>query len=301
MISARELISAIRPPGSHRKVTAVLKAYFDDSSSHDQAKVISLAGFIGDMEMWKQFDDHWKPLLIAPDNTSISEYKTYDCVHGFNEFSPPRWSFADRLALTGKLVDVLVDTNALAIGSSVVREHFDPLLQSDWFRHKAPHAYYLCFQYCIQAAVNWTRRYNAHSGLDEKVALVFDVQTTFARVMADLYLDYERSEIWGDRLVSVSFASSKDFCPLQAADLLAYGTYDLTMRRYYPELKRTDFPVGPVFDRMMDEGIARAGGVYDDEALHGLVTNMIETETALLEKEKRRLATYEALKRKETQ
>jgi hypothetical protein len=227
--------------------------------------------------MWKQFDNYWKPLLVARDGTKLSEFKMYDCVHGVKEFSPPRWEFADRLALAGKLVDVIVASNALAIGSSVVRDHFDPLLASDWFRHKTPNAYCFCFEFCIQAAVNWTRRYNDASGLKEKVALVFDDQPTFAPAMHELYLQYEKSKQWGDALVSIDLASGKDLCPLQAADLLAYGTSDLGTRTYYPAMERSGFPVGPVFDRMM-EGVAGAGGVYDSESLHYLVKHMIDTD-----------------------
>jgi hypothetical protein len=288
VIRARELISAIHPAGSRRKATVVLKAYFDDSGSHDQAKITSMGGFIGDVDMWEQFDDHWKPLLVAPDQAPLSEFKMYDCVHGFNEFSAPLWGFADRLRLAGKMVDVIVDTETLAIGSSVIRAHFDPLLASDWFRHKVPRSYYLCFEYCIQAAVNWTRRYNVAFGRDERVALVFDEQTEFAPLAHELYDEYKKSDKYGDRLISISFVSSKDLCPLQAADLLAYGTYDLSMRRYYPEMTRSDFPVGPVFDRMMNEGVAKAGGIYDEESLHRLVLRMIEADTDLLEKERQK-------------
>jgi len=286
VLSAQELISVLHPKSDRRKITVVLKAYFDDSGTHQQSEITSVAGFIGDIDAWSVFDGQWKPLLVAPDGTKLSEFKMYDCVHGEKEFSAPCWNFADRLALTGKLVDVIAETNIMAIGSSVVRKHFDPLLAHEWFRHKAPHAYYLCFQYCIQAAVNWTRRYNGQFGKDERVALVFDEQGTFGKISYDLYLDYKNSERWGDQLVSISFASSKDFSPLQASDLLAYGTNDLTLNKYYPNIRRPDFPIGRVFDRMMEGQIARAGGIYDDEALLGLVKDMIEHETALLEKEK---------------
>ncbi len=146
--------------------------------------------------------------------------------------------------------------NALAIGSSVVRAHFDPLLENEWFRGKVRHSFYLCFEYCVQAAVNWTKRYNAANGTKERIALVFDEQSEFSPRAHELYNAYKRNGKYRDWLVSICFASSKEFYPLQAADFLAYCTYDMSVRKYYPELDHRYFPVGPVFDRMMNEEIA---------------------------------------------
>ena len=74
----------------------MLKAYFDDSGTHAQSKMVAIAGFIGDATVWDSFDANWEPILTAPDkSTRLSEFKMYDCVHGVEEFSPPLWGFAD--------------------------------------------------------------------------------------------------------------------------------------------------------------------------------------------------------------
>ena len=269
----------------------MLKAYFDDSGTHAQSKMVAIAGFIGDATVWDSFDANWEPILTAPDkSTRLSEFKMYDCVHGVEEFSPPLWGFADRLACAGRVADVLDATDIMAIGSITVREDIQPLLDNPWFSQKIRGTiYYLCFEHCIQMAVNWTKRYCAATGKQERIALVFDEQSEFSTIAEEIYKEYKKSPVWGEWLVSCSIASSKDFYPLQAADFLAYGTVDLKLREYLPSEKSRDFPVGPVFDRLM-QTVARAGGMYDKESLNNLIGHMIETDEAMLAEQK--LAIY---------
>ena len=173
-MTARQFISAIHPKDSLAKITFMLKAYFDESGIDDRPKVLAVAGFIADVDVWADFEAKWKSALVTPKHDPLTEFKTYDCVHGVGEFSPPSWSFADRLALAGKLVDIISETDLLAIGSCVVKEHLRPLLDVDYFREKVSHPYYLCFEHCIQMAINWTRKYSRAAGRKERVALVFD-------------------------------------------------------------------------------------------------------------------------------
>ena len=67
--------------------------------------------------------------------------------------------------------------------------------------------------------------------------------------------------------------------PLRQGCLLIFT---LNQNKYYPDLAGPDFPIGPVFDRMISE-VARAGGTYDEESLSGLVNHMIEVDTARLD------------------
>jgi hypothetical protein len=288
VISARELLSAIHPFGSRRKATLVLRAYFDDSGSHDQAKIISLAGFLGDDKVWSDFDHTWAPLLVMPNGGALTEFKTYDCVHGTGEFSPPVWNFAERLALAGRAVDVLIKSEAFAIGSSIVRKHFEERWISGYLSSKCNHPYYLCFEHCVQMAVHATKSWSEHTGSKETVALVFDEQGEFSNLAKQFYDNYKRDGRYKDWLVSLTFAPSNEFMPLQAADLLAYGTNDLVSQRYYPSV-RHDFPVGPVFDRLIHD-VANTGGGYDAEALDKLIEHMIQVDEAMIAEEKLRLA-----------
>ncbi len=274
----------------------MLTAYFDDSGTHAGARVIGAAGFIGECTIWSDIDKKWKPLLVSPHGHTISEFKMYDCVHGTGEFSRPEWGFADRLHTAGKVVDILSadEADVMAIGSTVHTGHIAPLMKFEWFSEKLHnHTYYLCFEHCLQMAVNWTKRRCDATGVKEGLAIIFDEQGEFTDLAHAIYKEYKKSSIWGEWLISYTEASSKDFTPLQAADFLAYSTVDMNMRRYYPDNKRPDFPVGPVFDRLL-ETVARAGGVYDDDSLPGLVRHMIEVDEAKLEEvkkeeEKRRL------------
>jgi hypothetical protein len=287
VVPPKELLRAIHPDKG--RATLVLKAYFDESGIHAGSKIVTMAGFIADEIVWEEFDKRWAAALTVAGHNPLLEFKTYDCVHGVHQFSAPGWSFAERLALIGTLVTIITETNLMAIGSSVVRKHLNPLLSNEWFRHKVTAPYYLCFEHCVQMAVGWTRRYSTATGKRERVALIFDVQRAFAPFALELFRQYEASERWKDDLASISFASSEEFSPLQAADIAAYGTGDLSAQRYYPS-ERPDFPIGPVFERLITN-VAAAGGVFDEESLKILVVGMIDADRARLDDLKNRFPT----------
>jgi hypothetical protein len=266
----------------------VLRAYFDDSGTHDQSKVISLAGFLGDGNMWDRFDNAWSPLLVTPKcGGPLSEFKTYDCVHGVEEFAPPLWNFADRLALAGKAVDVLIQSEVFAIGSAIVRKDFEQRWASEYLSRKCNHPYYLCFEHCVQMAVHITELWPRNTDSKETVALVFDEHSEFSSLAKHFYDNYKRDGRYKDWLVSLTFSPSDKFKPLQAADLLAYGTGDLVSQKYYPSA-RHDFPIGPVFDRLINNVLNKGGG-YDGESLDRLIEHMIQVDEAMIAEEKHRL------------
>jgi len=277
-----DFISVVHPRTARAKVIVMLKAFFDESGIDERPKVLAIAGFIADVDVWADFTGKWASALTTPKHEPMTEFKTYDCVHGVGEFSVPRWSFADRLAVAGGLVNIIADTDMMAIGSCVVKEQLKPWLEIDYFRDKVSHPYYLCFEHCIQMAINWTRKYSQAAGRKERVTLVFDENEEFSIEAGKAYNNYKNSQEWGDDVISMSFLSSKASPALQAADLIAYGTSNLALKKYYPDLAGPDFPIGPVFDRMISE-VARAGGTYDEESLSGLVNHMIEVDTARLD------------------
>lgn len=288
-MNAYEFLSVIHPLSDQRKVTLVLSAYFDESSSHDQSKVIALAGFIGEAQTFGTFTRDWKSRLITPEGGSLDEFKTFSCVHGMGALTPPAWNFAGRLDLAGRLVDVIVQSGLIAIGSSIIREHWEKRWVSGYLNAKSSHPYYLCFEHCVQMAVDLAKCFSQQSGTKETVALVFDEQAEFSDQAKQFYRNYKRDGRHGDWLSSIAFVSSRDFPPIQAADLLAYGTADIVLQRYYPDTQGRDFPIGPVFERLMTN-IRSLGGGYDGEALDNLIQHMIEVDEGMIAEEKIRLA-----------
>ena len=76
----------------------MILGYFDESSTHEGSKIVSLCGFLADPRIWDDFDAEWKKLLDKRDwPNRPREFHMYDCVHGTGPFNG--WSLAERLAI----------------------------------------------------------------------------------------------------------------------------------------------------------------------------------------------------------
>jgi hypothetical protein len=270
----------VNGPGSHpeRRTVAVLYGYFDGSGTHDGAKVCAIAGFVGEVAAFENLHDRWKIILEDPRwPTRLKEFHTVDCVNQEGEFA--RWSYAERLAIFGSMATAIVEAEGLlAIGSAVLcvpllgLSATDlSLLQSQGLGTPTD----LTFQHLVQRIVNRTHEYDEH----EKVGLIFDEEPAARAERYHALFDHYRSNypVKG-HLAGIAFASSEDFTPLQAADLLAYTTMRWTTELAYPETVEPWFPITPAFLRMI-QGVNADGGSYDAEALNGLINKIKRGET----------------------
>jgi hypothetical protein len=104
----------------------VIDGYFDDSHTHEGAKILSVCGFLADPRIWSDVDQDWKKVLDKSDwPKKPAEFHMYDCVHGYGEFEG--WSEAERLAIYGDMVGVLSQVNLIAIGSGIDIDAFRSL------------------------------------------------------------------------------------------------------------------------------------------------------------------------------
>jgi len=58
------MVSIVHAPSSHRKVTALLKAYFDESGF--EGPLFTLCGYVAPRDVWETFDGQWQALLQKP-------------------------------------------------------------------------------------------------------------------------------------------------------------------------------------------------------------------------------------------
>ena len=71
--------------------------------------------------------------------------------------------------------------------------------------------------------------------------------------------------------------SSYDAVPLQAADLLAYGSFRWHKKAFYPDTPDLDFPIMPAFGRLL-ANVEACGVVYEEKALAALTSQITERE-----------------------
>lgn len=250
----------------------MLFEFLDDSGTHDDSRMIVLAGFIGEYTEWEAIDREWKRTLDKKEWPSrVKRFHSWDCVHGDKEFE--RWRFADRLALYGELATLVTKYDILGMSSAVLPESFSRLPQ--WAQKKFVGSRNLAFEHFLQQSVSWCRK---RYGSKEQIGVIADTEgPQIAEAALEVFRRYETSEMWGDALAGMGHASSLKFTPLQAADLLAYATYRYLMEKHYPEDELPYFPVLTVFDRILPD-IAAKGGYFDDGALQGVMRRVIERE-----------------------
>ena len=250
----------------------MLLGFYDGSGSHAGSKIFSFCGFIGEEAAWIDFDLRWRAVLDNPRWPSrLSEFHTYDCVHGVKEFES--WLYAERLRLYGELLGVIHDSKVLALGSSVVIEHLNALplddislLKSQWIGAPTD----LAFQLTLQYATTKVHDY----GENEQVGFIFDNEDeALAERYHALFNHYKNDYPLRNHLAGMGFVDSEKFTPVQAADVLAYTTMRLDLEKYYPAEREPWFPVLPAFLEII-EGMHMDGGGYDAESLEQLVANV---------------------------
>jgi hypothetical protein len=93
----------------------------------------------------------------------------------------------------------------------------------------------------------------AEADLNGTVGVLFDEDTKRNKeYFGDFCSHYMSDFIFGDAFAGYGFGDSKKFTPIQAADLLAYGTLHLVQERHFPEpIGKPDFPVVPAFWNML--------------------------------------------------
>lgn len=265
MISLRHLLQFVHGSSSGKRRTAMLFSYNDDTGTHAGAKVIALCGFLADADDWEKLDAQWRAVMDKPEWPSrIKAFHTVDCVAKAEEFHD--WSYPQRFTMFGDLVSAIVASPMRAIGAAVITDHFDALSADDRDLLKAEKMgtpldflFHLLMQQIVHRSYEFWPT--------EEVGVIFentnrDVEKRFV----DLYIDHRDGFYLGERLMrSPAFLGKNEF-RLQAADILAYSTYQLVMENHFPKDSVPYFDVIPPFERML-QGIVHGGGLYDTDAL----------------------------------
>lgn len=257
----------------------MLYAYMDPSGTHLGSPVLSISGFIADETAWLEFDSSWKAVLEQPSWPSkLTRSHMFDCVHCEGEFFEGRWRFAERLSLYGKLTEVIRNSNIRPVSASVVSNCFEQIPKEDLELLKQANnrlgtPLELVFHMITQQIIKCVRQYDA----SETVGVLFDQDDSHREAFfSDFAAQYMNSYYLGDTFAAHGFGDSRKLTPLQAADLLAYGTHHLVqILEAMPTYREMEFPIIPAFWGMLSDMAARPlapnGEVINLQGLRGLV------------------------------
>lgn len=234
-----ELTDLICSRSAPRRVIALLCAYFDDTGTHRDSRVVGIAGMIGEMSDWSSFDAKWVAKIAQ---YGLSDFHATDCDNVAPEFD--RLSGTERDALLRELAYMIKEDDLLPLSVAVRAESWRRVVADDPFarefleRYRKP--YFLCFEHCVRMGAHWSRAFKSASPL----AIVFNEQGADAAMASEIFDAYNNSQLFGGQLSTLEFAPHRGCAPLQAVDLIAHEAY----RSWCDTLYEPQRPERPAMD-----------------------------------------------------
>jgi hypothetical protein len=218
-------------------VVIMFKAYFDDSSSDENDRILVLAGCVQSCKVWADFSISWEAALIRTPSIKYLHMRGARKLVG--EFS--RWKAENRDDKIRFLATVAESFRPWTIGAWVSRKEHASIMKPI-----APaminHAYFPLFYAVILKLAHW----HEDMGIKMPVEYVFDDQ---GKLGDDAALWHRHIKSWQPPHVAALMGGTPRFehdewiLPLQVADMLAWH---LRRRKERPQEKLSTLPTSPL-------------------------------------------------------
>lgn len=197
---------------------------------------------VADSSKWEALDVSWQAALSEAELNGAFHMNQF--AHRQGEFK--KWTEPQRKKLLGKLVNCIVELNAVPVGCVIWLDHCNscPKLIRDFYREP----YFMAFQMVTKAAA-LQALHSRIRGVPEAIDMVYAYQKEFGATEAGssknerqagtaqrLWLAMKKMTTFGQYMGSYKTGSPAEMRPLQAADLFAY---ELT-KEFENLLKRPD-------------------------------------------------------------
>lgn len=198
----------------------MLKAYFDDSGSHDQADFYVVAGYVASVEQWIRFESEWRSVLAA--SPSLEYFKGWEAHRRAKQFDG--LTSAESANKVRQLADVIVRNVAYEVSVAVPRPEYERFVSSlittrQERKYRVP--YVFCYEHIV-IMLGAVLPLLMAVGKDTKLDVVLDQQNGVAGITTDLHGMFRQSSVFR-AFGTLSFADDKDVLPLQASDFIAWG------------------------------------------------------------------------------
>jgi hypothetical protein len=230
------------PKRGQTKLVAFLQCFLDDSGTHQNDSPICLvAGYIASDRHWKKISAAWEDVR-AQFGAPVFHANRFFADEAFNH-DYQGWTQEQRESYIVELVKVLRSPRLARINHGVDVKAFQSLTVderraltggvlseslSQWEWRGAPtKPYFLCFQLCLQQALEATEKHLT-------VHLICDNQPQCESNATEIVEIVKHNKLDEGRLGPVTFGSRTYFPPLQAADLLAHLWYIQASKKYTP-------------------------------------------------------------------
>lgn len=238
----KDLMSGTSPLGTG--ILAMLKAYYDDSGTHDGSLVVSVAGYVGEDDQWTEFQRNWNDILIQfnHDNAcDVTHMHIADLIGGFGK----QYKGLDetkRVALLSSLCTLARVRSIRGIGSFIMTSDYTEILGHVDDR---PPGCPAPFTLCAEGAFLMTKGWALKAGRKDSIGYFIEKGT---KHRGEILSGFDRAQKANDLGASFRFDTlaqgPKEIVGLQLADVYVWtlaaeqkGTLDHLSKPFQRELK----------------------------------------------------------------
>lgn len=192
----------------------LLRAYFDDSGTHDDAPAVVVAGYLASAEKWHEFACEWAGMLSEG---NLTYWHQVDFAHRVTEYIG--WTEEKRVMFMQRAIGIIKNTVIAGVSCGV---------NTTAFRELAPRLplrpYAFCAMGCFKHLEKWAFE-NSHR---DPIDCIFEAGTQGESEISDMVRELtsdEDGERLGFRIDPLRLGKKKQLLPLQTADILAYEFY----------------------------------------------------------------------------
>jgi hypothetical protein len=219
--STFEQIAWLSFPGpEHRGLMLMLAAYFDDSGTHNDARILTWGGFIGTDRQWAALDVDWRAMLDQPlpGKRRLRKFSLADCQNHVNEFAT--YTLPESDLLQHEFREIIVKHGLIGVAYAVDRPTWERLATAP-AKERFGDAETICFSSCFSGAIDRALKYFAS---ERQLSLHFDQGRLSQKLSA--IVQHVRDRYYGlPELVNIGFDMVEKVTPLQAADIIATESY----------------------------------------------------------------------------
>jgi hypothetical protein len=234
--------------------------YFDESGTHREAKLMTVAGYWFDAAQAGRFSRDWRKEL---DKIGISFAHMTDCALGYGEYK--NLTLHQRIESEKRLIENIKRRTRFGFAVTI-----DPHLYARKMFGIA--GALTCYSLCLMTLVNHIANFASVNGFKGRLNYIFEAGHASAKE-ANRYLEAipAHGQAWVDitRYGSHRFEDKRSALPLQAADMLAWQTRHYLERRLagHPKPRKDFVALVRRFDLTVE---------YDENALDALRDSFVE-------------------------
>jgi hypothetical protein len=218
---------------------ALLKAFFDETGTHDDSPITGIGGFVGDVDSWAQLEPKWSDVLAEFADKGVKWFHMSEAIAQRGQFAQ----------IEKPVLSYLIGELSKRLGEQPLMAFFSAVLTDDWasiddakFLRRFPAPIDLCFENLVQKLWKWGR-----ADPSDTIIPMFAYSADLSPRMADIGRAYGSHDWYREILGPIAFGYPQQVIPLQAADLLAHQMNWDVEKRFRPFDLRTAGPTKALY------------------------------------------------------